>query len=47
MQVCTFFLKVEVHWTFPKGCTMGTSLGETTRGILGGYLGRVLSVPMS
>ena len=43
MQVFTFFLKVEVHWTFPRGCTVGTSLGGTTRGILGGYPGRVLS----
>ena len=43
MQVCTFFLKVEVHWIFSKGCTVGTSLGGTTRGILGEYPGRVLS----
>ena len=46
MQVFTFFLTVEVHWTFPKGCTVGTSLGGTTRGILGGYPGRVLSLPV-
>ena len=43
MQMFTFFLKVEVHWTFLRGCTVGTSLGGTTRGILGGYPGRVLS----
>ena len=28
---------------FPRGCTVGTSLGGTTREILGGYPGRVLS----
>ena len=43
MQMFTLFLKVEVHWTFPRGCTVGTSLGGTTRGILEGYPGRVLS----
>ena len=46
MQVFTFFfiffLKVGFHWTFPRNCTVGTSLGGTTRGILGGYPGRVL-----
>ena len=43
MQVFSFFLKVGFHWTFPRDCTVGTSLGGTTRGILGGFPGRVLS----
>ena len=43
MHVITFFLIVGFHWTFPRDCTMGTSLGGTTRGILGGYPGQVLS----
>ena len=43
MHVFTFFLKVGFHWTFPRDCTVGTSLGVTTKGILGGYPGRVLS----
>ena len=29
---------------FPRDCTNGTSLGGTTRGILEGYLGWVLSI---
>ena len=28
---------------FPRDCTNGTSLGGTTRGILEGYLGWVMS----
>ena len=44
MQVFTFFLKVGVPLDNPRGCTVGTSLGGTTRGILGGFPGRVLSV---
>ena len=43
MQVCIFFLKLGFQWTFPGDCTVGTSLGRTTRGILGGFPGRVLS----
>ena len=43
MQVFTFFLKVGFHWTIPRGYTVGTSLGGTTRGILGGFPGQVLS----
>ena len=43
MQVCIFFLKLGFHWTFPGDCTVGTSLGGTTRGILGGFPGRILS----
>ena len=43
MQVCIFFLKLGFHWTFPRDCTVGTSLGETTRGIMGGFPGRVMS----
>ena len=43
MQVFSFFLKVGFHWTFPRDCTVGTSLGGTTRGILRGFPGRVLS----
>ena len=34
------------HWTFPRNCTVGTSLGGTTRGILGKYPGLVLSVKL-
>ena len=41
--MCIFFLKLGFHWTFPGDCTVGTSLGRTTRGILGGFPGRVLS----
>ena len=44
MQVCIFFLKLGFHWTFPGNCTVGTSLGGTTREILGGFPGRVLSI---
>ena len=43
MQVFTFFLKVGVPLDIPRDCTVGTSLGGTTRGILGGFPGRVLS----
>ena len=32
------------HWTFLRDCIVRTSLGGTTRGILGGFPGRVLSV---
>ena len=39
----TFFLKVGVHWTLPRDCTVGTSLGGTTRGIFEGFPGPVLS----
>ena len=39
----TFFLKVGFHWISLMDCACGTSLGGTTRGILGGYPGRVLS----
>ena len=43
MHVFTFFLKSGVPLDVPQGLYSGTSLGETTRGILGGYPGRVLS----
>ena len=39
----TFFLKVGSHWTLLRDCTVGTSLGGTTREILEGFPGRVLS----
>ena len=39
----TFFLKVGVHWTLHRDCAVGTSLGGTTRGILEGFSGLVLS----
>ena len=31
------------HWAFPRDCKVRTSLGRTTRGILEGFPGRVLS----
>ena len=43
MQVLLSFLKLGFHWTLPRDCTVGTSLGGTTRGILEGFPGRVLS----
>ena len=43
MQVLLSFLKFGSHWTLPRDCTVGTSLGVTTRGILEGFPGRVLS----
>ena len=43
MQVLLSFLKLGSHWTLPRDCTVGTSLGRTTRGILEGFPGRVLS----
>ena len=43
MQVLPSFLKLGYHWTLPRDCTVGTSLGGTTRGILEGFPGRVLS----
>ena len=43
MQVLLSFLKMGSHWTLPMDCTVRTPLGGTTRGILGGYPGRVLS----
>ena len=43
MQVLPSFLKLGSHWTLPRDCTVGTSLGRTTRGILEGFPGRVLS----
>ena len=43
MQVLPSFLKLGFHWTLPRDCTVGTSLGRTTRGILEGFPGRVLS----
>ena len=43
MQVLLSFLKLGFHWTLPRDCTMGTSLGGTTQGILEGFPGRVLS----
>ena len=43
MQVLPSFLKLGFHWTLPRDCTVGTSLGGTTRGILEGFLGRVVS----
>ena len=39
MQVFTSFLKLGFHWTFPRDCTVGTSLGGTTREILRGFSG--------
>ena len=47
MQVFTSFLKLGFHWTFPRDCTMGTSLGWTTREILEGFSSRVLSTAKS
>ena len=44
MQVVLPFLKLGSHWTLPRDCIVGTSLGGTTRGILEGFSGRVLSV---
>ena len=44
MHVFTFFLKNGVPLDVPQGLYSGTSLGGTTWGILGGYLGRVLSL---
>ena len=44
MQVCIFFLRLGFHWTFPVDCIVGTSLGGTTREILGGFPGQVLSI---
>ena len=43
MQVCIFLLKLGFHWTFLGDCTVGTSLGGTTREILGGFPDRVMS----
>ena len=43
MQVLFSFLKLGFHWTLPRDCTVGTSLGGTTREILEGFPGRVLS----
>ena len=43
MQVLPSFLKLGFHWTLPRDCTVGTSLGGTTRGILEGFSGSVLS----
>ena len=43
MQVLPSFLKLGFHWTLPRDCTVETSLGGTTRGILEGFPGRVLS----
>ena len=43
MQVLHSFLKLGSHWTLPRDCTVGTSLGRTTREILEGFPGRVLS----
>ena len=43
MKVLLSFLKLGFHWTLPRDCTVGTLLGETTRGILEGFPGRVLS----
>ena len=45
MQVLFYFLKLGSHWTLPRDCTVGTPLGRTTRGILEGFPGRVLSDP--
>ena len=42
-SVYFFFLKMGFYWTFPRDCTVGTSLGGTIQGILGGFPGRVLS----
>ena len=44
MQVLLSFLKLGFYWTLPMDCTVGNSLGGTTRGILKGFPGRVLSV---
>ena len=46
MQVLLSFLKLGSHWTLPRDCTVGTSLGGTTREILEGFPGRVLSIRM-
>ena len=43
MQVLLSFLKLGSHWTLPRDCIMGTLLGRTTREILEGFPGRVLS----
>ena len=47
MQELLSFLKLGSHWTLPRDCTVGTSLGGTTRGILEGFSGRVLSRSVS
>ena len=39
MRVLLSFLKMGFHWTFPGDCTVGTSLGGNTQGILGGFPG--------
>ena len=44
IQMLLSFLKMGSHWTLPMDCTVGNPLGGTTRGILGGYPGRVLSI---
>ena len=31
MQVLLSFLKLGFHWTLPRDCTVGTSLGGTTQ----------------
>ena len=43
MQVLFSFLKLGFHWTLPRDCTVGTSLSGTTREILDGFPGQVLS----
>ena len=37
MQVLLSFLKLGSHWTLPRDCIVGTSLGGTTREILEGF----------
>ena len=43
MQMLLSFLKLGFHWTLPRDCIVGTSLGGTTWGILEGFPGLVLS----
>ena len=43
MDLLYIYIMLGFHWTFPRDCTVRTSLGGTTRGILGGFSGRVLS----
>ena len=47
MKVLLSSLKLGFHWTLPRDCIVGTSLGGTTRGILEGFPGRVLSLALN
>ena len=47
MKVLLSSLKLGFHWTLPRDCTVGTSLGRTTWGILEGFSGQVLSLVLN